>query len=71
MLLPALPIAFGLVAVTAASALAARRLAIPQSIVLVLVGLALSFMPFMPFLFKAVEASGSREPGWACRVYVN
>jgi CPA1 family monovalent cation:H+ antiporter len=48
MLLPALPIAFGLVAVTAASALAARRLAIPQSIVLVLVGLALSFMPFMP-----------------------
>jgi CPA1 family monovalent cation:H+ antiporter len=48
MLLPALPIGFALVAVTAASALAARRLGIPLSIVLVLVGLALSFMPFMP-----------------------
>ena len=39
MLLPELPIAFGLVAATAASALAARRLGIPYSIVLVLVGL--------------------------------
>jgi CPA1 family monovalent cation:H+ antiporter len=48
MLLPALPIGFALVAVTAASALAARRLGVPHSIVLVLVGLALSFMPFMP-----------------------
>ncbi|HWA69394.1 MAG TPA: Na+/H+ antiporter [Rhizomicrobium sp.] len=48
MLLPELPIAFGLVATTAASALAARRLHIPFSIVLVLVGLALGFMPFMP-----------------------
>jgi CPA1 family monovalent cation:H+ antiporter len=47
-LLPDLPIGFALVAVTAASALAARRLAVPLSIVLVLVGLALSFMPFMP-----------------------
>jgi CPA1 family monovalent cation:H+ antiporter len=48
MLLPALPIGFALVAVTAASALAARRLHVPFSIVLVLVGLALGFMPFMP-----------------------
>jgi CPA1 family monovalent cation:H+ antiporter len=48
LLLPALPIGFALVAVTAASALAARRLRLPQSIVLVLVGLLLSFMPFMP-----------------------
>jgi CPA1 family monovalent cation:H+ antiporter len=48
MLLPELPIAFGLVATTAASALAARRLHIPFSIVLVLVGLALGFMPFIP-----------------------
>ncbi len=37
MILPALPIGFALVAVTAASALAARRLHIPYSIVLVLV----------------------------------
>ncbi|MCP5412773.1 MAG: Na+/H+ antiporter [Alphaproteobacteria bacterium] len=48
MLLPALPIGFALVAVTAASALAARRLGVPVSIVLVLVGLTLSFTPFMP-----------------------
>jgi len=48
MLLPDLPIGFALVAVTAASALAARRLDVPLSIVLVLVGLLLSFMPFMP-----------------------
>jgi CPA1 family monovalent cation:H+ antiporter len=45
---PALPIGFALVAVTAASALAARKLRVPPSIVLVLVGLGLSFMPFMP-----------------------
>jgi Na+/H+ antiporter len=48
MLMPELPIAFGLVAITAASALAARRLHIAFSIVLVLVGLALGFMPFIP-----------------------
>ena len=48
MLMPELPIAFGLVAITAASALAARRLHVAFSIVLVLVGLALGFMPFMP-----------------------
>jgi Na+/H+ antiporter len=48
MILPALPIGFSLVAVTAACALAARRLQVPFSIVLVLVGLALGFMPFMP-----------------------
>lgn len=48
MLLPALPIGFGLISITAASALAARRLQIPYSIVLVLVGLALGFAPFMP-----------------------
>lgn len=48
MLLPALPIAFSIVAVTAASALAARRLDIPYSIVLVLVGAVLGFTPFMP-----------------------
>jgi Na+/H+ antiporter len=48
MLLPALPIGFALVAITAASALAARRLHIPYSIVLVLVGAALGFTPFMP-----------------------
>lgn len=48
MLMPQLPIAFGLVAVTAASALAARRLQMAFSIMLVLVGAALGFMPFMP-----------------------
>jgi Na+/H+ antiporter len=48
MLMPQLPIAFGLVAITAASALAARRLQMAFSIMLVLVGLALGFMPFMP-----------------------
>src|ERR1700712_1299754 len=48
MLMPELPIAFGLVAITAASALAARRLHVAFSIVLVVVGLALGFMPFMP-----------------------
>lgn len=48
MLQPGLPIAFGLVATTAASALAARRLDVPFSIVLVVVGLALGFAPFMP-----------------------
>ena len=48
MLLPELPIAFSIVAVTAASALAARRLDVPYSIVLVLVGAALGFLPFTP-----------------------
>ncbi len=48
MLQPELPLAFGLVTITAASALAAKRLQVPISIVLVLVGLALGFTPFMP-----------------------
>lgn len=48
MLLPELPIGFALVSITAASALAARRLHVPFSIVLVVVGLALGFTPFMP-----------------------
>ncbi len=48
MLLPALPIGFGLVAATAAVALAARRLAIPHSILLVLAGLAAGFLPGVP-----------------------
>ncbi|MEY4964703.1 MAG: hypothetical protein RL274_286 [Pseudomonadota bacterium] len=55
MLLPELPIAFGLLSVTAASALAARRLQIPISIVLVVVGLALGFMPFMPAIALSPE----------------
>lgn len=48
MLLPALPIGFGLVAATAAVAVAARRWAIPPSILLVLAGLAAGFLPWMP-----------------------
>jgi Na+/H+ antiporter len=48
LLLPALPIGFGLVAVTALAAVAARRTAMPPSIFLVLVGLALGFIPGMP-----------------------
>jgi monovalent cation/hydrogen antiporter len=48
MLLPALPIIFGLLAVTAFAALGARRTHIPDSIFLVLVGLAISFLPWMP-----------------------
>lgn len=48
MLLPALPIGFGLVAVTALAAVAARRTAMPPSILLVLVGLGLGFVPGIP-----------------------
>jgi Na+/H+ antiporter len=48
-LLPeALPIGFGLVAVTATSAVLARRSLAPPSIFLVLVGLGLGFVPGMP-----------------------
>ncbi len=47
-LLPALPIGFGLVAATASVAVAARRWAIPHSILLVLAGLAAGFLPWMP-----------------------
>ena len=47
-ILPALPIGFGLVAVTAFAAVAARRTAMPPSILLVLVGLGLGFVPGMP-----------------------
>ena len=48
MLLPALPIGFGLVTVTAMAAVAARRTGVPPSILLVLVGLGLGFVPGMP-----------------------
>ncbi len=48
MLLPILPVTFGLLAVTAFAALGARRSHIPDSIFLVLVGLALGFLPGMP-----------------------
>src|SRR4051812_24870306 len=48
MLLPALPIGFGLVAVTALAAVVARRTALPPSILLVLVGLGLGFVPGLP-----------------------
>src|ERR1700743_2287135 len=48
MILPALPIGFGLVAVTALAAVAARRTAMPPSIFLVLVGVGLGFVPGMP-----------------------
>ena len=48
MLLPSLPIGFGLVAVTALAAVAARRTTLPPSIFLVLVGLGLGFLPGMP-----------------------
>ena len=48
MLLPALPIGFGLVAVTALAAVAAKRTAMPPSIFLVLVGLAVGFVPGVP-----------------------
>ena len=48
MIQPSLPIGFALVAVTAAAALAARRTKLPPSIFLVLVGLALGFIPGMP-----------------------
>ena len=48
MLLSTLPIVFGLMAVTAFAALGARRTGIPESIFLVLLGLAISFLPGMP-----------------------
>jgi Na+/H+ antiporter len=48
MLLPVLPIGFGLLAVTAFAALGAMRTHIPVSIFLVLVGLAIGFIPGMP-----------------------
>src|SRR3984957_4712435 len=48
MLLSTLPIVFGLMAVTAFAALGARRTGIPESIFLVLVGLAISFLPGIP-----------------------
>ena len=48
MLLPALPIVFALLAVTAFAALGARRTHIPYSIFLVVVGLAISFLPGIP-----------------------
>jgi len=48
MLHPELPIIFALLAITAFAALGARRIHIPDSIFLVLVGLAISFLPGMP-----------------------
>src|SRR6201996_8977316 len=48
MLSSALPIGFGLVAVTALAAVAARRTGAPPSIFLVLVGLGLGFVPGIP-----------------------
>ena len=48
MLHPVLPIIFALLVVTAFAALGARRTHIPVSIVLVLVGLAIGFIPGMP-----------------------
>ncbi len=48
MLPEALPIGFGLVSVTALSAMLARRSPFPPSIFLVLVGLALGFVPGVP-----------------------
>jgi Na+/H+ antiporter len=48
MLQPVLPVIFALLAVTAFAALGARRTHIPDSIVLVVVGLAISFVPGMP-----------------------
>jgi CPA1 family monovalent cation:H+ antiporter len=48
LLLPALPIGFGLVAVTALAALAAKRTSLPPSIFLVLVGLGVGFIPGVP-----------------------
>ena len=50
MLNPALPIAFGLIAVTAFAALWARRWNLPHAVLLVLLGLALSALPWMPTL---------------------
>ncbi|HMH64723.1 MAG TPA: Na+/H+ antiporter [Rhizomicrobium sp.] len=48
MLLPQLPLTFALIAVTAFAALGARRSHIPYSIFLVLLGLAIGFLPGMP-----------------------
>jgi CPA1 family monovalent cation:H+ antiporter len=48
MLLPELPLTFGLIAITAFAALGARRSHIPYSIFLVLLGLAIGFLPGMP-----------------------
>ena len=48
MILPELPLTFSLVALTAFAALGARRSHIPYSIFLVLLGLAISFLPGMP-----------------------
>ena len=48
MLQPVLPIIFALLAVTALAALGARRTHIPDSIFLVLVGLAIGFVPGIP-----------------------
>jgi CPA1 family monovalent cation:H+ antiporter len=50
LLQPELPIAFGLVAITAFAALWARRWHLPQAVLLVVLGLALSFAPWMPTL---------------------
>ena len=48
MLVATLPIVFALMAVSAFAVLGARRTGIPESIFLVLVGLLISFLPFMP-----------------------
>ena len=48
MVTPALMTVFVLVAVTAATALAARRLGVPDSIMVVIVGLGVGFIPDMP-----------------------
>jgi len=62
-LLPkALPIGFGLVAVTAASAVLARRSLAPPSIFLVLVGLGLGFVPGVPRLLW--RPAGRPPPPW-------
>ncbi len=50
LLQPALPITFGLVAVTAFAALWARRWHMPHAVLLVMLGLTLSFLPWMPSL---------------------
>src|SRR5690242_6554136 len=47
-MIPELPLIFGLLAVTGFAALGARRWHIPYSIFLVLLGLAISFLPGMP-----------------------
>jgi CPA1 family monovalent cation:H+ antiporter len=48
LLLPALPVAFGVIAATALVAVAARAWRVPPSILLVLAGLAASFLPGVP-----------------------